>query len=95
MQKPTFRSSQVPTIGSTGIRISSYQSSSLYMELHKLDYKKKVLIEKKLELEKQRQILEKKFSVIEKEMESIQKLLEKRNIQDEKTIDLQMQKLRY
>lgn len=95
MQKVKYRSSQVPTIVSSGIKTSPYRSSSLYMELHKLDYKKKVLLEKKLELEKKKYLLDKQLANLESEMDHVSELLEKRNIENERSLDLHLQKLKY
>lgn len=67
--KPSKSLGKIPTITNTGIKVAPFGGSSVYMELHKLAYKRDLLEEKVRKHNDEVQTIERTLQAIQKEMQ--------------------------
>jgi len=98
MQRTTLNKNQIPTIGNTGTRISPYRSTGLYMEMHKLDYKKKNLINRLNKINAEKSLIEEKLRNLDLDLKELQQIVDEQQenlVEPEKREESNTQKLKY
>ncbi|MEO1253858.1 MAG: hypothetical protein AAFY41_03090, partial [Bacteroidota bacterium] len=81
-------SQDIPSIANSGLKVAPYSNSSRFMELHKLDYKRKNLLSKLEKAEKEIRSIKRNIGIIDHDIASI---ISKVDVQTIKHADLEGQ----
>jgi len=86
MERLKTTPSKIASMGNKGIRVSPYRTTGLYMELHKLDYKKRNLEERLRKIEDEKGSIQIQIDRLSKDMSSMLQFLGRNSlpVQNEK-----------